>query len=782
LYFCPNKIKTIFEMKLFLTTIGLIATISYSFSQCVSTKIPKTGWTVHYVDSEETTGEGPNNGKAIYAIDGDTTKFWHTRWQGAQPDFPHEIQINLGAPHDVSGISLLSRYNNALGKPKAYEVYVSNDGTNWQTAQSAGDLIYPSLNAAAQRANVYFGAVSASFVRFRFLNSYGNYYYLAVSEIDVYEDLTCPATGQMNQLASFDAVPKKYTTDAPFALNATTNSGLPITFEIVSGPATVNGNIVTLTGAHGTVVVKAKQVGNATYYPWEQTHSFQVVDLTEIQPVVATRFTSVEDLRMPSLKPYLLHAYATIDEPQALSVTAIDYIIDGVTHPATWSNNSWQYWWTPSQYGTNQVIVKATGSNGKVGYDTIQMNVVNTASSTIATTFLNNVIDMGTIGSQWFYGSYTLPQSVGTFESIIADFAISCPNVPGGCDDWDRLGWVEVKGPSGEWIELFRYITPYGVPCSQSIDVTDYESILQGKVEFRMYIETWGTGGWKLNLKLNYNAGTPTHLYSSVQELWHGDYSFGDPANLQPTQSRSVQFEDNVIASKIRLVSTGHGWGSNNTGNAAEFYHAKHHIHVNNVETFEQDLWQNCNPNPAGCTGQQGTWQHNRAGWCPGSMGMVFSYDLTPYLAQDIVQLGYIFQESYVDYCHPNNPNCISGTTCQDCNASYNPYYRVGAYVVKFSDAPFTLSIKDKIAQSEMTANLYPNPTSNHFNITLNGSWKRPVVSVLNIAGEVVKTYFFTDEKALNNTNFNVEDFTSGVYFIKVQSEGQFTTMKMIKQ
>src|SRR5690606_37010753 len=106
-----------------------------------------------------------------------------------------------------------------------------------------------------------------------------------------------------------------------------------------------------------------------------------------------------------------------------------------------------------------------------------------------------------------------------------------------------------------------------------------------------------------------------------------------------------------------------------------------------------------------------------------------------------------------VDYCHPNNPNCISGTTCQDCNASYNPYYRVGAYVVKFSDAPFTLSIKDKIAQSEMTANLYPNPTSNHFNITLNGSWKRPVVSVLNIAGEVVKTYFFTDEKALNNTN-----------------------------
>ncbi|MEZ4889846.1 MAG: discoidin domain-containing protein [Crocinitomicaceae bacterium] len=146
-------------LKLTLLLLGFLFTFNSIYSQCSYTPISKTGWSVAYVDSEETTGEGANNGKAIYAIDGDTTKFWHTQWQGAQPTYPHEIQINLGASHDVSGISILSRYNNPYGKPKQYEIYVSTDGVSWQTAQAIGDFTYPDVNAA-QRTYVYFGAVT----------------------------------------------------------------------------------------------------------------------------------------------------------------------------------------------------------------------------------------------------------------------------------------------------------------------------------------------------------------------------------------------------------------------------------------------------------------------------------------------------------------------------------------------------------------------------------------------------------------------------------------------
>jgi hypothetical protein len=45
-------------------------------------------------------------------------------------------------------------------------------------------------------------------------------------------------------------------------LQATASSGLAVTFRVVSGPATVGGNTLTITGA-GTVVVGADQPGNA---------------------------------------------------------------------------------------------------------------------------------------------------------------------------------------------------------------------------------------------------------------------------------------------------------------------------------------------------------------------------------------------------------------------------------------------------------------------------------------------------------------------------------------
>ncbi|GAB4419986.1 MAG: hypothetical protein OHK0039_33020 [Bacteroidia bacterium] len=64
-----------------------------------------------------------------------------------------------------------------------------------------------------------------------------------------------------NQRITFAAIPNKTTTDGPFALSATASSGLPVSLLKVSGPATVSGNMVTLTGAAGEVVIRATQAG-----------------------------------------------------------------------------------------------------------------------------------------------------------------------------------------------------------------------------------------------------------------------------------------------------------------------------------------------------------------------------------------------------------------------------------------------------------------------------------------------------------------------------------------
>jgi hypothetical protein len=78
------------------------------------------------------------------------------------------------------------------------------------------------------------------------------------------------------QTITFPAPGNKTYGAAPFNLSGSATSGLPLTFLVVSGPATIAGRTVTLTGK-GLVTLAADQPGNANYLPAaEVTHSFTV--------------------------------------------------------------------------------------------------------------------------------------------------------------------------------------------------------------------------------------------------------------------------------------------------------------------------------------------------------------------------------------------------------------------------------------------------------------------------------------------------------------------------
>ena len=67
------------------------------------------------------------------------------------------------------------------------------------------------------------------------------------------------------QVITFPSIPSHIVGDAPFSLAATASSGLPITYAVISGPATISGSLVTLTGAAGAVVIQASQAGDGLY-------------------------------------------------------------------------------------------------------------------------------------------------------------------------------------------------------------------------------------------------------------------------------------------------------------------------------------------------------------------------------------------------------------------------------------------------------------------------------------------------------------------------------------
>lgn len=67
-----------------------------------------------------------------------------------------------------------------------------------------------------------------------------------------------------SQTITFPVIADRLTTSAPFALTATASSGLTVAYQVVSGPATVTGSVVTITGA-GTVTIRASQAGDANH-------------------------------------------------------------------------------------------------------------------------------------------------------------------------------------------------------------------------------------------------------------------------------------------------------------------------------------------------------------------------------------------------------------------------------------------------------------------------------------------------------------------------------------
>ncbi|TDQ23886.1 discoidin domain-containing protein [Tenacibaculum caenipelagi] len=99
------------------------------------TPIPQSGWSLQYVDSQETSGE---NGVATNAFDGDTSTIWHTEWNASQPTHPHEIQINLNGVYDVCELKYLPRQTGTNGTIADYQIYVSDTPSNWGTAVATG--------------------------------------------------------------------------------------------------------------------------------------------------------------------------------------------------------------------------------------------------------------------------------------------------------------------------------------------------------------------------------------------------------------------------------------------------------------------------------------------------------------------------------------------------------------------------------------------------------------------------------------------------------------------
>ena len=178
----------------------------------------------------------------------------------------------------------------------------------------------------------------------------GNDQYFPAPNVDRPFKVTAPVIipEPTPQIITFDPIPDKLTTDAPFIISASATSGLPVTFNILAGPASISNNQITLTGQVGTVIIKASQAGNEQYLPASSIDRFFKVEAptVDIEPIAQTiTFGPIAD-KLTTDAPFIVSASATSGLPITFNILA---------GPATISNNQITL---TGQVGT--IIIKAS--------------------------------------------------------------------------------------------------------------------------------------------------------------------------------------------------------------------------------------------------------------------------------------------------------------------------------------------------------------------------------------------------------------------------------------
>lgn len=254
-----------------------------------------------------------------------------------------------------------------------------------------------------------------------------------------------------------------------------------------------------------------------------------------------------------------------------------------------------------------------------------------------------------------FFKKTTFPKSAAaTYSRCVLRYDLKKPEA--GWDPWDRSANIVLKTKSGEIFEIARLITPYQREWTWHFDVTDFLPLLDGEVEFGVYIETWtgGQKGFLVSCDLDFYQGEREWQPFRVERLWTGKPKYGDPKN--PIENffkpKTLTIDPGAARTRLRFVVTGHGMHPN-TGNAAEFLNRQRWVEVGEGR-FVNRLWrQDCYLNP--CRPQAGTWKFDRAGWAPGADVRPWILDISRLVkAGESATIKYI-AEAYLNKHKQNN-------------------------------------------------------------------------------------------------------------------------------
>ena len=215
---------------------------------------------------------------------------------------------------------------------------------------------------------------------------------------------TAFTVGQATPTLSFAPVPAVLYGAAPFTVSAISASDGPITYSILSGPANVTGDQVSLTGA-GPVVVSARQAATSNYKAASAQTSFTIGSNVTLSAITPANLT---------LAP----------GQQAFATAAQGGVLDTVSWGASGGSFSGSVWTSPNVAGTYTITATSVDQPTRSVSTTVTVSVpVITAEPTAvnvcsASTLSLSVAAQYATGYQWLFNSANIPGANGAAYTV----------------------------------------------------------------------------------------------------------------------------------------------------------------------------------------------------------------------------------------------------------------------------------------------------------------------------------------------------------------------------
>ena len=243
-----------------------------------------------------------------------------------------------------------------------------------------------------------------------------------------------------DQFITFGALAGKTFGDSDFSVSATSSSGLPVSFSIASGPATISGNLVHITDA-GTVTVRASQAGDANYNPAPDVdQSFDVVKAAQTISFAALADKTYGD------PPFTVSASGGASGNPVTFAASGNCTSDGTNGSTITITGAGSCTVTASQAGN---------SNYEAAPDVPRSFTINQATATINVNGYSGTYDGNAHGATGSASGVN-----GEDLSSLLNLGASFTNVPGGTAHWTFAGNTNYAPASGDAAITITKATP----------------------------------------------------------------------------------------------------------------------------------------------------------------------------------------------------------------------------------------------------------------------------------------------------------------------------------